>query len=332
MVSVGVFAAICGSHKRGICEAMIRSAKHKAATTTTTDINTQGWVRYLPRPARACALLSRWDRPVGVWLLLWPALWGLLVAHSGQPSWHLVAVFVFGAVLMRGAGCTINDILDRNLDASVARTAARPLPAGLISVPGAWIWFVVQLVLAAALLLLLPRAVVAWAAVAIPLVMLYPLMKRITWWPQAWLGLTFNWGLWLGIATVGMPDAVMLWAALGFYVGAFFWTLGYDTIYATQDMDDDALIGVRSTARLFGTHANFAVAVCYALALGCWLLSAYYLGLAHVAYGVLGIAAGLMLWQFKLWATKPFGSRLAFKNNIWVGAAVALALLLGYAF
>lgn len=302
-----------------------------SVSKSPTDIKADGWVRHLPQPLLACALLSRWDRPVGIWLLLWPALWGLQMAHGGTPPWQLVVLFVVGAIVMRGAGCTINDILDRKLDAAVDRTAARPLPAGLISVRAAWFWFWVQLVVAAALLPLLPQAVFVWALGALPLIVLYPLMKRITWWPQAWLGLTFNWGLWLGVAT-GATEHVASVAPLCFYIGALLWTIGYDTIYATQDMADDALVGVRSTARLFGPHARFAVAALYTTAMACWVLGAIIAGLSWGAVFGCAAAAVLMIAQFKIWASGPLGARLAFKNNVWVGAAVALALLLGYAF
>lgn len=304
-------------------------ANHSTAlAATASDMRADGWLRFLPQSLRACALLSRWDRPVGIWLLLWPALWGLLLGHNGQPPLLYIVIFIVGAVAMRGAGCTINDLLDRGLDGAVARTASRPLPAGLISVRGAWLWLAVQMLLAAVLLFALPPAVWMWGLAAVPLVLLYPLMKCITWWPQLWLGITFNWGLWLGLASGDATHGAGLW----FYIGAIVWTVGYDTIYATQDADDDALIGVRSTARLFGVHVRAAVAICYVLALSCWVMGVVQPQLS--AYAAIGfiLAAGLLAWQFKIWSADPISARKAFISNIRVGAAVALMLWLGYAF
>lgn len=295
---------------------------------TSSDIATGGWLRFLPHTLQACALLARWDRPIGIWLLLWPALWGLFLGHAGAPPLTFVAAFIIGAIAMRGAGCTINDILDRHVDGAVLRTAQRPLPAGLIGVAGAWVWLTAQTIVASCMLFVLPVDVWLWGIAAIPLVLLYPLMKRVTWWPQAWLGITFNWGIWLGAAS-GYLD----WpAALCIYIGAVFWTIGYDTIYAMQDIEDDARAGVRSTARLFGKHVRPAVAACYLLALGFWVYGAT---LAHVsawaAPGLL-LAAGLLGYQFKIWDIDPLSARRAFISNIRVGAAVALMLWLGYAF
>ncbi len=236
-----------------------------AANTTPADAVRGSWVERAPAFARPYLQLSRYDRPAGFWLLGLPCLIGLALARSAfgfQPSdaWLAVA-FTLGAVAMRGAGCTYNDILDRDIDAKVARTALRPLPSGAVSLKQAWAWLLAQCAVGLAVLLVLPDFAKLVALGAIPMVALYPLMKRITWWPQVWLGLTFNWGVLVSAASVGAitQSSIVLYAAL------VFWTLGYDTIYAIQDREDDALIGVRSTARRFGGHVKSAIWVIYSL-------------------------------------------------------------------
>jgi 4-hydroxybenzoate polyprenyltransferase len=230
--------------------------------------------------------LSRYDRPAGFWLLGLPCLIGLALARApndfASSDIALAALFGVGAIAMRGAGCTYNDILDREFDAQVARTALRPLPSGAVTLKQAWIWLLLQCAAGFGVLVCLPDFAKLVALGAIPLVALYPLMKRITWWPQVWLGLTFNWGVLVAAAAsqgrIGQADAVL-------YGALVFWTLGYDTIYAIQDREDDALIGVKSTARRFGDHIKPAVAAIYAL---CILLC----GLAgFLAAGWFGAAA-----------------------------------------
>src|SRR6185503_7731050 len=174
----------------------------------------------------------------------------------------LAALFIIGAVAMRGAGCTYNDILDRDIDAKVARTALRPLPSGAVSLRQAWIWLLLQCMVGLGVLLALPNFGKLVALGSIPMVAFYPLMKRITWWPQVWLGLTFNWGVL--VAAAATQDAITQ-ADVMLYAGLILWTLGYDTIYAIQDREDDALIGVKSTARRFGEHIKPAGVVIYAL-------------------------------------------------------------------
>lgn len=306
--------------------ALIEHNEAKAATPT--DIAVTGWVRYLPRVVLPLALLSRWDRPVGIWLLFWPAAWGLVLAAQGVPSFMVLAVFFAGAALMRGAGCTINDILDRDLDARVSRTATRPLPAGLITVRGAWLWLALQLLIAATILFSLPPRIWIYGIAAVPLVLLYPLMKRITWWPQAWLGLTFNWGLWLGAVHLGaVPPA----GVVAFYIGAVLWTMGYDTIYASQDADDDAVIGIKSTARLFGANVHLAVAFLYDAALVAWLVGGFLAGLGLGFYAGVAATAILMARQFFVWKSgHALSARRAFISNKYVGLVLALAIMAGY--
>lgn len=243
------------------------------------------WVAHAPAFAQPYLQLSRYDRPAGFWLLALPCLIGLALARTpnglaAEDGW-LALLFVIGAVAMRGAGCTYNDILDRDIDARVARTALRPLPSGRVSLKQAWAWLLAQCAAGLGVLLALPDMAKLVALGSIPMVALYPLMKRITWWPQVWLGLTFNWGVLVAAAAIRggltLADGLL-------YAGLVFWTLGYDTIYAIQDREDDALIGVRSTARRFGSRIKPAVAVIY---LACIALSA---AAAFVADGWLGLA------------------------------------------
>jgi len=223
-------------------------------------------VERTPAAIRPYLQLSRYDRPAGFWLLALPCLIGLALARATfgfqMQDAVLAALFIVGAVAMRGAGCTYNDILDRDIDAKVARTALRPLPSGAVSLRQAWIWLLLQCMVGLGVLLALPDFAKLVALGSIPTVALYPLMKRITWWPQVWLGLTFNWGVL--VAAAATQDAITQ-ADVMLYAGLILWTLGYDTIYAIQDREDDALIGVKSTARRFGEHIKPAVVVIYGL-------------------------------------------------------------------
>ncbi len=256
------------------------------AATAPADAVRGSWVERAPAFARPYLQLSRYDRPAGFWLLGLPCLIGLALVRAPadfvpNDAW-LAALFVIGAVAMRGAGCTYNDILDRNIDAKVARTALRPLPSGAVTLKQAWVWLLAQCLVGLGVLLCLPDFAKLIALASIPMVALYPLMKRITWWPQVWLGLTFNWGALVAAAatrgTITQADAIL-------YAALVFWTLGYDTIYAIQDREDDALIGVKSTARRFGGEIRPAVAVIYALC-------AIFLALAgYFAAGWMGAAA-----------------------------------------
>lgn len=237
-----------------------------ASPQAPADAVRGSWVEHAPAFARPYLQLSRYDRPAGFWLLGLPCLIALalarmpdaLVAEDGL----LAALFVIGAVAMRGAGCTYNDILDKDIDAQVARTALRPLPSGAVSLKKAWAWLLVQCAVGFGVLMALPDFAKLVALASIPMVALYPLMKRITWWPQVWLGLTFNWGVLVAAAAVRGELTLADWLL---YAGLIFWTLGYDTIYAIQDREDDALIGVRSTARRFGGKIKPAVTVIYLL-------------------------------------------------------------------
>ncbi|MCZ4353466.1 4-hydroxybenzoate octaprenyltransferase [Roseovarius aestuarii] len=226
--------------------------------TTVADAVRGNWVdRAAPPATRPYLRLSRADRPIGTWLLLLPCWWGLTLAmlHDGQARWMDLWIFAgcgVGAFLMRGAGCTWNDITDRHIDGSVARTALRPIPSGQVSVKGALVWLAVQALIGLCILLTFPPMAIVLGILSLIPVAIYPFAKRFTWWPQVFLGLAFNWGALLAwTAHTGRLE----WPAVILYLAGIAWTLFYDTIYAHQDAEDDALIGVKSTARLFGEHS-----------------------------------------------------------------------------
>jgi len=251
----------------------MKQAEAVPADTATPDAVRSTWVDALPAAFKPYARLARFDRPIGSWLLFWPCLWGLALGGGLVSHWWLVPLFGLGAVTMRAAGCVYNDIVDRDLDARVARTRDRPIASGAVSVRAGWIWLVLLAACALPVLLALRPLAVGVAFASLILVAGYPFMKRITWWPQAWLGLTFNWGALVGWSAVEQPSLAMLLL----YAAGVFWTLGYDTIYALQDLEDDALAGIKSSARALGVRARVGVAVFYVvtLALGAaalWLV------------------------------------------------------------
>ncbi|HEX3432028.1 MAG TPA: 4-hydroxybenzoate octaprenyltransferase [Rhizomicrobium sp.] len=247
---------------------------NRRGNTLPADALPNSWVDFAPAILQPWLRLMRFDRPIGAILLFLPCVFGLAAGAAAQArgfgsqsgDFVLLALFGAGAIVMRGAGCTYNDIIDRDIDAKVARTRGRPIPSGAVSVTGAWIFLALQLAGGLAILLQLNRFSIWLGAGSLVPIALYPFMKRITWWPQAWLGITFNWGALLGFAAetghLALPAYLL-------YAGCFFWTLGYDTIYAHQDKEDDALIGVRSTARLFGVRSRQWIDAFYALALAC---------------------------------------------------------------
>jgi 4-hydroxybenzoate polyprenyltransferase len=225
------------------------------------------WVdRFAPARLRPWLKLGRFDRPAGVWLLMLPGWQGVALADALQGRWpdlKLLALIAVGALAMRAAGCAFNDVVDKDIDARVARTAARPVASGAISRRAASAYLVGLSLFAFCILLCMKPAAILLGVASTLLVAAYPFMKRITWWPQAWLGLTFNWGALLGFAAV---QGKVSWPAVLLYAGGVFWTLGYDTIYALQDLEDDALAGVKSSARRLGGGVRRGVAAFYALA------------------------------------------------------------------
>ncbi|MDB5367613.1 MAG: ubiA [Rhodospirillales bacterium] len=301
------------------------------ATPVHTDLHRGNWVdRWLPAAARPYARLARWDRPIGIWLLLLPCWWGLALAG---PAYEKVAdpktwiSFLVGAIAMRGAGCTLNDLLDRDIDAKVERTRGRPLPAGEVTPRQAVIWLAAQTVVGVAVLLQFQPRAIALGAASLLVVAIYPLMKRVMDWPQLVLGFAFNWGALLGWTvatdTIGGPS---WWL----YAAGICWTLIYDTIYAHQDRRDDAIIGVRSTARTFGRHSKlvltvlaFAMVVCLHKAIEEAQLGPY---AAVAKFFVLGHLSMLLArWQ----PNDPANCLATFKASRWTGVITLGALAAG---
>ena len=257
-----------------------------AQEATASDIRRDHWVfRLAPGGVRPYLSLARIDRPIGTWLLLFPCWWSLAMAaasHGALPPLLPFLLFGLGALVMRGAGCTYNDIVDRDYDARVARTATRPIPSGQVSLRQAWIFLGLQLLIGLIILLTFNGFTIALGAASLLLVAAYPFMKRITYWPQAWLGLTFNWGALMGWAAF---EGGLAWPPILLYIGGLAWTLGYDTIYAHQDKEDDALIGVKSTALKLGAQTKP------------WLV--LFFALTTVLFAASGLTAGLG-WPFLL--------------------------------
>lgn len=296
--------------------------------TSASDIRKEYWLlRLAPAAVRSYLLLMRADRPIGTWLLLLPSCWSIVLAGGRQIEWLLLLLFAIGAFVMRGAGCTINDLWDRDVDAKVARTAGRPLPSGQVTPRQALVFLAALLAFGLAILLSLNDAAKIWGAASLALVITYPLMKRITYWPQAFLGLTFNWGALLGWIAVTGEIAL---APLLLYAGGVFWTLGYDTIYAHQDRDDDALVGVKSTALLFGEKTKRFVALFYLLALFLWAAALWQAEIAWPAFiGLAGVALHFF-WQITtLRIDEPAACLKRFKSNRDLGLIFFLGLLAG---
>ena len=305
------------------------------------DSNRSHWVNRSPLAIRPYLQLSRLDRPVGYWLLALPGWIGLAFAtlSHGFASTDLkwAALILIGAIAMRGAGCTYNDIVDQDLDAQVERTALRPLPAGTVTTRQAWLWLLAQCFVGLIVLLCLPRLAQMIALGSIPLVAAYPFMKRITWWPQIWLGLTFNWAVLVAYAaktgTISLPVLIL-------YAGLIFWTVGYDTIYACQDIEDDMKIGVKSTARRFGKRVKLGVGVCYVIALlliiTAWMFAPIgtpdllfltpWRGISYYIAPVLFFALHLIWQVWRFHPLKPNTALNLFKSNLWAG----LLLIFGF--
>ena len=293
-----------------------------SAETITPDSEHRGLVARLPQPLRDFALLARLDRPIGWWLLFWPGAWGVWLAGAG---WQLglVAWLLFGSIAMRGAGCVYNDIVDADLDRQVTRTAARPVASGRVSVRAAWAWLVALCLAGLVVLLQLRWQAQLVALASLALVAAYPFMKRITWWPQAWLGLVFTWGALAGWVALRSDH---LDAMLALYGGAFFWCMGYDTIYACQDREDDALVGIKSSALRLGNNVQAGVIGFYCIALTLWGLAFWLLRADWLALLAL-LPAGLhLMWQGVTLRPDSADNALArFRSNRVAGALVAAA-------
>lgn len=270
--------------------------------------------------------LMRFDKPTGIWLLMFPCWWAVALASGGNPPPELLVIFLVGAAVMRAAGCIINDIFDKDIDAQVARTRTRPLASGAVSLPEAWVLLGFLLVIALVIALLLGAQVVVLSVLWLPLVMVYPLMKRLIWWPQLFLGITFNAGAIIGWAAVA--GEIVLPAVI-LYAGAVFWTLGYDTIYAHQDKKDDARIGVKSTARRLGSVTKPFVVLCYAVWCGALVVVGLLLDAGWPYYLLwLGVAAHLM-WQIaRVNLDDPASCLRAFSANTLTASVIFLLCML----
>jgi 4-hydroxybenzoate polyprenyltransferase len=289
------------------------------------DSERRGLIGALPAGLRPYASLMRLDRPIGVWLLFWPGAWAIALAGLGPRGVALIGWFALGAFAMRSAGCVYNDIIDRDLDAKVERTRLRPLASGRVSHKAAWALLVGLSLVGLVVLLQLGRTAQIVALASLALVAAYPFMKRITWWPQAWLGLVFSWA-----ALVGWPavtgeigaTALLLWG------GAVFWVIGYDTIYALQDREDDALVGVKSSALALGKHARTGVAAFYAVALVLWSIALWRErpdGLTLIALVPMELH---LLWQVgSLEADNGADALAKFRSNRMAGLLMFLACL-----
>jgi len=299
--------------------------------TKTADAVRGSWVyRQAPRVWQPYLKLARMDRPVGTWLLLWPCLWSVALAAEGglgMGQLYLMALFAVGALVMRGAGCTYNDIVDQDFDAAVERTRSRPIPAGEVNTRQAWVFLLLQSFIGFLVLTQLNLFAAMVAVGALLLVAIYPFMKRITYWPQAWLGLTFNWGVLVGWAAVRGDLSL---APFLLYMGGLFWTLGYDTIYAHQDREDDALIGVKSTALALGERTRIWVTIFYSLfifaLIGAGTLANmgffYYIGVALAATHL-----GVQVRRINI--DNPAACLKVFRSNISFGWIVFASIISG---
>ena len=293
-----------------------------ASAQIVPDSQHRGLVARLPQVPRDLAQLARLDRPIGWWLLFWPCAWGVLLA-GGERRWDIIAWLLVGAVAMRGAGCVYNDLVDADLDRQVARTAARPVASGRISPRMAWAWLLLLCCVGLAVLLQLRFKSQLVALGSVLPVAAYPFMKRITWWPQAWLGIVFSWGALVGWTEV-RDDYLPVMAAL--YAGSICWVIGYDTIYALQDREDDALVGIRSSARAMGSHVIGGVALFYLAAIILFSLAFWQLRPDWLAIVALVPLALHLLWQVATLQPDDGDNALArFRSNRAAGLLMALA-------
>ncbi|MBU0557507.1 MAG: 4-hydroxybenzoate octaprenyltransferase [Alphaproteobacteria bacterium] len=288
------------------------------------DTEVQGLLRLLPAAARPYALLARFDRPIGWWLLFWPGAWAIALAGGVPERWTMLLWFLLGSIAMRGAGCVYNDIVDRDLDAQVARTASRPIASGAVSLKAAWAWLLTLCLVGLIVLLQLRWQAQIVALASLALVAAYPFMKRITWWPQAWLGLVFTWAAPVGWVEIsgGMSAAGLL-----LYGGAFFWVIAYDTIYALQDKEDDALVGIRSSALALGQHVRAGVGLCFALALLLWGAAVWQVVPHWLSLLALAPLAVQFLWQVGTLREDGADPLVKFRSNRFAGLLMFAACL-----
>lgn len=303
----------------------------KGSDIKVADALTDSWVyRLLPKWLWPYAQLARWERPIGWWLLMWPCWWSFAMARAYFQVIELdmlidLGLFMLGAIVMRGAGCTYNDLVDEGIDNKVARTRSRPLPSGRVTRLQAKIFLILQLLVGLIVLLQFNFTTQILGCLSLVTIIIYPFMKRVTWWPQLFLGFAFSWGAWMGWSAVF--DAVDLAPAL-LYAGCIAWVIGYDTIYAHQDLEDDALVGVKSTARLFGDKTKTALILLYSAALILFAASLYDTGLRWPAYAGLAVGAWQLGWQIKrLRIDDPEQCLALFKSNTQFGWVFFIGLI-----
>ncbi len=290
--------------------------------TIVPDTEHRGLIERLPQLPRDLAQLARFDRPIGWWLLFWPCVFGVWLAGSG-PQLALLAWLLLGSIAMRGAGCVYNDIVDADLDKQVARTALRPVASGRVSKKLAWGWLIALCLVGLVVLLQLRWQAQLVALGSLALVAAYPFMKRITWWPQAWLGMVFTWGVLVGWTHVRLDN----WDVLAsIYAGCICWVIGFDTIYALQDREDDALVGIKSSALRMGGKVQSGVALFYGAAIAFWGLGVWLYRPDVFALAALLPVALHLIWQVAtLDPADPDNPLARFRSNRWAGALMAMA-------
>ncbi|MFA7623685.1 MAG: 4-hydroxybenzoate octaprenyltransferase [Pusillimonas sp.] len=297
-------------------------------TPDLSDMRHDDWVaRYLPAAWGPYARLCRLDRPVGTWLTLLPCLAALVLAAEGWPTLFRLFIFSLGALLMRGVGCTINDIFDRDIDSKVERTRFRPLTSGQLTLKNA-LWFLLGQFAVCALLLFAVNEYSRWLAVLlVPIVIIYPLCKRFTYWPQIVLGIGFNWGMLM--AWSDTQNTLPL-AGVALWVGAVLWQVGYDSVYAYVDVRDDLKLGVKSTAMRFGEHGKLWIGGFYVATIALWLYAGIALHLSWAYFVVLAVIAGHFIWQMRVFSlAHPDRNFMLFRSNMTPGVLLIVAALGG---
>jgi 4-hydroxybenzoate polyprenyltransferase len=298
-------------------------------SASASDISVGNWVdRWLPPRWRPFVRLGRFDRPIGIWLLLLPCWWGVALASSGWPDPWLLLLFTIGATVMRAAGCIVNDLADRDFDQRVARTAIRPLASGAVTPKQALLMMALLSLIGLAVLIQFNRFTLILGIASLLLVAVYPFAKRVTYWPQAVLGLTFNWGALVGWTAVA--DGID-WPAIMLYLAGVAWTLGYDTIYAHQDKTDDLIVGVKSTALLFGPLTPYWLSFFYAATVILLALAGFSAGLHSWPFAIgIGIVAAHFAWQvLTLKTEQPDDCLTKFRSNRLAGLLVFAAIVAG---
>ena len=292
--------------------------------TIVPDSQARSLLARLPPTPRMLAQLARLDRPIGWWLLFWPGAWAVALAGGGFARWPLIAWLLLGSIAMRGAGCVFNDIVDRDLDLKVARTATRPLASGTMALKTAWVWLLALCLVGLVVLVQLRPYAQVVALCSLALVAAYPFMKRITGWPQVWLGLVFSWACLVGWSEVA---GALTTPGLLLYAGSIFWVIGYDTIYALQDREDDALIGIGSSALSMGRHVRAGVTFCYLAALSLWAAAIWLVRGQGLALAALLPMAAHLMWQVGTLKEDGIDPLLKFRSNRFAGFLMFLGCL-----